>query len=377
MPTPLQVLLLTDNTDDAERMLSELRQSGFAPESKRIQSEAEYLSALDPEPALILADFDLAGLAGVRALELLQERSLDIPFILVSRSMGEERALDAMRAGADDCLRTDSLSRLGPSVLGALQRRAQRAARRARADRSLWECEEKFRMLAENSDDIVILTDLHGNQLFRNKAYYTDLGLAAGTDVAVDGLDRVHPEDRQSMQSGVSELLVRGESRSEYRIRHQDGRWLHHESRSLLIYDAAHLAGSVLTVVHDVTERKRSGQNEARLIAILEATPDFVSTAEPDGCISYINRAGRKMLGIGEAEDISGLSIEDMSPGWAIDIVQTEGVPFAIQNGVWAGETARLARDGREIPVSQVILAHPRNRGDYEWMGSGDYTRHG
>jgi PAS domain S-box-containing protein len=96
----------------------------------------------------------------------------------------------------------------------------------------------------------------------------------------------------------------------------------------------------------------------ARLTAILESTSDLVSTATPDGSLTYLNRAGRLMVGWDESDDISGKAIADLHPAWAYERIMQEGIPATLDTGTWRGETALIHRDGREIPVSQVIMAH-------------------
>jgi PAS domain S-box-containing protein len=116
--------------------------------------------------------------------------------------------------------------------------------------------------------------------------------------------------------------------------------------------------------------RRRSEARLARMAAILEETPDFVSTADLQRGLEFINRAGRRMLGIPEGEDVRGTRIPDFHPAWAYEIVAREGIPTALREGSWIGETALLARDGREIPVSQIILAHRNAAGDVEYLST-------
>lgn len=111
-------------------------------------------------------------------------------------------------------------------------------------------------------------------------------------------------------------------------------------------------------------------ETQKRLTAILEGTSDMVSSADTEGRVLYMNQAGRRLLGIGEFEDISGYQIPDFSPAWANDIILGQGIPTAIQTGIWSGETAMLHRDGREIPVSQVIIAHKSADGTLEYLST-------
>ncbi len=130
--------------------------------------------------------------------------------------------------------------------------------------------------------------------------------------------------------------------------------------------------------LHDVTERKRAEETQTRWSSILEATTDFVSTATPEGRILYHNEAARKILGIGEGEDISNRKIAAAHPAWASQVIFTEGIPTAIRDGAWSGETALINGDGQEVPISQVILAHKGQTGNVEFLSTiaRDITEH-
>ncbi|MHB9021172.1 MAG: EAL domain-containing protein [Halothiobacillus sp.] len=120
----------------------------------------------------------------------------------------------------------------------------------------------------------------------------------------------------------------------------------------------------------EIVERQRIQEDQARLVAIIEATPDLVGTASPDGRFFYLNQAGRKMLGYGDDEDISTERVEDRHPLWATELVQGEGIPQAIAHGIWSGETVFVRRDGHEIPVLQVIIAHKGPDGALKYLST-------
>ncbi len=105
-------------------------------------------------------------------------------------------------------------------------------------------------------------------------------------------------------------------------------------------------------------------EHQARLTAILDSTPDFVGSADVHGRNLFLNLAWRRLQGRGETEDVSALTIAECHPPWAAAIVLQQGMPEATRVGVWTGQTAVLAADGREIPVSQVILCHRDAKGD-------------
>jgi diguanylate cyclase (GGDEF)-like protein len=123
MPTKLNLLLLEDSPHDAELMLAVLEDAGFDLISRCVDSEAAYLRALEQPPEFILSDFSMPQFTARDALRLLQERGLEIPFIIVSGCIGEEMAVECMKAGATDYLMKDRLGRLGHAVSQALDRK--------------------------------------------------------------------------------------------------------------------------------------------------------------------------------------------------------------------------------------------------------------
>lgn len=125
----------------------------------------------------------------------------------------------------------------------------------------------------------------------------------------------------------------------------------------------------VLLTLSSAGALRRLAGARQRLIAILEATPDFVGMTDAEGRAVYVNGAGRRMTGIGDA-DIRGMTIADFHPSWATERVEREGIPTARREGVWGGETALAGPDDREIPVSQVVIAHRDPAGEVESLST-------
>src|SRR4051812_3506922 len=104
---PLRILIVEDRPSDAELIVDQLRQDGFEPEWQRVETEPEYLARLSPALDVILTDHSLPQFDSGRALKLLQEHELDVPFIIVSGSIGEDLAVAAMKRGVTDYLLKD------------------------------------------------------------------------------------------------------------------------------------------------------------------------------------------------------------------------------------------------------------------------------
>jgi len=137
------------------------------------------------------------------------------------------------------------------------------------------------------------------------------------------------------------------------------------------LLDAQDAIIGYLLIGTDNTARKQGEEAQLRLVAMLNATPDFVGIADAkDTHIIHINPAGRKMIGIGGEEDVTRLKIADFHPDWTNKLFRDEIIPSAIRDGLWTGECAFVNRDGREIPVMIVLLAHKSPTGEVEWFST-------
>jgi len=145
MSDAVRFLIIDDDPSDVELMLRELKREGLRPDWVRVQTEAEFLEQLDRAPEVILADSGLASFDSIAALDLLNRRGLDIPFLVVSGQTGENLAVEAMKRGACDYLLKDQLGRLGESVRRALEQK--------RVQRELRQSEERYRLVSEASSD--------------------------------------------------------------------------------------------------------------------------------------------------------------------------------------------------------------------------------
>ncbi|MCD4674815.1 MAG: PAS domain S-box protein, partial [Desulfobacula sp.] len=123
-----------------------------------------------------------------------------------------------------------------------------------------------------------------------------------------------------------------------------------------------------------VKERTRELEDaqaeQKRLITILESTSDIVMSVMPDATVTYINNAGRKMMGWSQNDDIRIKKISDLHPQWALNKIKNKGIPSAIAKNIWGGETAIIGADGKERPVSQVIMAHTLSNGKLDYLST-------
>ncbi|HEX5324546.1 MAG TPA: response regulator [Capsulimonadaceae bacterium] len=149
MSKPLHILFVEDSLDDVKLLLIELRQGGYAPVYKQVQTAEDMRDALAcGECEIVISDYRMPGFSGLDALAIVKETGQDIPFIIVSGTIGEVAAVEAMRAGAHDYVMKDNLTRLAPAIQRELQEASERKSRR------LAEAENE-RLLAEKAATVL------------------------------------------------------------------------------------------------------------------------------------------------------------------------------------------------------------------------------
>ena len=128
----LRVLIVEDNEDDATMLLEELRRGGFEVVHVRVQTAEDMRAALGEQTwDVVVSDYSMPQFTGLKALSVLQSTGVDVPLIIASGTIGEETAVEALRAGACDFLLKDRLARLIPAIEREIREAKGRHARRA------------------------------------------------------------------------------------------------------------------------------------------------------------------------------------------------------------------------------------------------------
>ena len=178
----------------------------------------------------------------------------------------------------------------------------------------------------------------------------------------------VHPGDVEHVTRIYGACVVAGEPYDiRYRLRLPDGRIKHVHVKGEFEREDGQLIRSVGMVV-DETDLVEAQRERDRLASVMETSTDIVSMADPQGRGFYFNRAGYAMLGLQPGQPLDCV-IPQVHPDWAARRVREEGIPVAIAEGRWLGETAVFNAQGREVPMSQLIMAHRGEDGevDYIW----------
>ena len=360
-PIPLRALLVEDSEDDALLLVNHLESAGFRTQWQLVASEADLRAALAGRTLdIVFSDYTMPGFRGDRALEVVRRHDADLPFIFVSGTLGEEAAVAAMRAGAQDYVMKHSLARLPTIVRRELEEtRARRERHRAEAEL------RKLSLAVEHTADSIFITDPDGRIEYVNPAFERLSGFkaheAVGHPASLVKYERNPPEYFQRMWA----VLLSGEVfRDTVVNRRKDGSLFYEEKTITPLADEAGRIAHFISTGRDVTDRVRSEEARARLTTILESTTDFVATADAEGRLLYLNRAGRHLLGMGEEADIAGLRLADCFSGWGAQHLLRDALPGAARDGVWEGENSLRGDPDADIPVSQVILAHRDGNGD-------------
>ena len=254
-----RVLVLDDSPADAELALAALASGGLdcVADTADGREAFERLFAADRYD-IVLADYSLPGYTGLDALAMIRAVDALFPFILVSGALGEERAVEALRAGANDFVLKENLGRLAPAVVRALEECRQRRAHQA-TQQALVLSERRFRAIVEDQTELILrmLPDL--TVTFVNGAYCRYFGRTPEQMLGKSLLEHVLPEEHVNARrflAGITQATPAFERDSRVKDGTGAERWMHWASRGL--FDARGTLAEIQAVGRDVTELKRA-----------------------------------------------------------------------------------------------------------------------
>jgi PAS domain S-box-containing protein len=250
---PVRLVLVEDSDDDAELVLQELRRSGFDVTVRRVQT-APALEASLAEPCdIVLCDYTMPQLDAPTALEIVRRFSADVPFIVVSGTVGEDTAVEVMRAGANDYLLKGNLTRLGPAVTREIRDGRARADQR-RTDVERQQAEASFRLIIESSPDLIVV-HREGRILYANPKTVGRLGWVDASALVGQPLSAIVMErDGRTVRAPANTESGRP-SPVEQRWRRRDGEAISVEVvQGEVVFEGA---GATVVLARDVTERNQ------------------------------------------------------------------------------------------------------------------------
>ncbi|MGH1364396.1 MAG: PAS domain S-box protein [Calditrichia bacterium] len=221
-----------------------------------------------------------------------------------------------------------------------------------------------YQSVVEHASDGILLFDEDGSCIDVNTRVCRTLGYTRGGLLALS-LEKLLAGSNLDAAAHLASIQAEKPLISEMHLACKDGSTVLVETSMRRLPENQYMA-----IVRDVTERSRSEEALQRFMAILEATTDFVSMINKDGYSLYINQAGRDMLGLSNEQDVLEKHFRDFHPPDVAEIIEKEGMPIAIKEGVWSNETVFMGPDNKEIPTLQVLIAHKSPDGEVEYFST-------
>ncbi len=267
MEIPLRVLIIEDSDRDVALEVRALEAAGYRVTYAVAASAAEMKAALAGQTFdIVISDHDLPQFDAPGALAILKQSGLDIPFIIVSGTIGEEAAVALVKAGAHDYIIKDRLSRLASAVEHALQDAEDRRERR-QAEKSLKESENKYRLLADNVNDVIFVLDMNLNYTYVSPSVKILRGYEPEEVMKQPAFETLTPSSRDLAMRTISEVmeLEKSEHREipisrtlQLEMRRKDGTTVWTEVKFSFIRDEDQRPVGILGVTRDITERKKA-----------------------------------------------------------------------------------------------------------------------
>lgn len=298
----IKILLVEDLPSDAEILWHELSRNGINFEKKHVENQKDYVYELMSfRPDLIISDYVLPQFDGMSALILKNELSPLTPFLLVTGSVNEEVAVECMKAGADDYVLKQNLSRLIPSIRSAMARKGVLMEKEA-AEKELRESEEKFRSIFENVQDLYYESALDGTLMEISPSI---LALSKGQykreDLIGMSMSELYsfPEERQLL---INKLREKG-SISDYEItlRNRDGSLVPCSVSAKLLFGSDGNPVKIIGSMRDISERKKSEealkQSYAFSESLLRTIPFGMDIVDEEGKILFLSDNFKRIFG--------------------------------------------------------------------------------
>lgn len=279
MNRAIRVLVVEDNLVDAELAIRELRRAGFDLNWKCVETEPAFLEQFHAGVDLVISDFEMPRFSGMRALELRNESGLDVPFILVSGTIGEDLAVEAMKRGASDYLMKDRLTRLGLAVQHALDECRLRGEKRE-AEAAVISSERHYRLLFESNPEPMWVYDLESRRFLAvNSAAVDHYGFTRDEFLAMTIKDIQLAEPLVALEADAEATSGGRVGPAERRHRKKDGTLIEVEISANDLEFAGRSARLVLA--SDVSARKRAEESLKLFRALMDHSLDSIEVVDP------------------------------------------------------------------------------------------------
>lgn len=367
--TPLRTLIIEDDENDALLLVDSLESGGYLVEWLRVDSEKNLVQAMKHHWDIVISDYSMPGFSGTRALQIFRSLETDVPFIFVSGTIGEDAAVAAMKAGAQDYVMKGNTKRLLPTV--ARELRETQIKKQGRHTQLML---QKLSQAINQTNDSVFITDKAGHIEYVNPAFERLTGYSSaevfGKQPDFFYFQNLSAATPSGVPSSVPKFWLTDEPREYYSTfsnRKKDGSIYFEERVITPIRDAEGAITHYVSTSRDITSKLMAEEGRRRLAEILEVTPDIVCVIHPTGKLWYLNSAGYRAFRIDPKEPIKGRNLADLFPASFQRLLQVV-LSEVLTQGIWTGETVLPTADNPEHPYSLVILAHHHNGGRIKYL---------
>lgn len=299
MEAELKILMVEDFPADAEFNIREIKKGGLNFVYTIVESKEDYIKALHEfNPDIILSDYSLPQFDGMKALALKHALSPLTPFILVTGSLNEETAVAAMKAGADDYIIKENITRLVPAIKSAIEKKANLREKEA-AQKALKESEERYRLILENSIDAILLTIPDGRTLSANRAACEMFGMSEHEIISLgrEGLvDITDPNLSKLLEERINTGRAKGELTF---IRKDKSKFTAEISASVFRDSNGELRTSM--IIRDISDRKLAERairkSELEFRSVWENSPSGMRISDENGILFKVNASFCKIFG--------------------------------------------------------------------------------
>ena len=347
----MHILHLEDSRDDAELIEGVIRQEWPDCRISLVANQDEYRRSLEGGGIdVIVSDYSIPGFDGLAALSLAQAHCPGKPFIFLSGTIGEERAVEALKRGATDYVIKDRPGRIIPSIRQALALRDE-ADRLRRVETVLREKEERFRQITENVTEYIALLDLQGVRVYVNPTY-RQLGDPAAL-AGRSAFDMIHPEDVAAFRSTFERTLRSGAGEAgEYRLAVPGVGVRHVEYQFTVVRDASRTISHVLLVGRDVTERKEAEARLQEQASLLDRARDAIIATDLEHRIAYWNTSAERLYGW-KAAEVFGRRLDQLDLGFEPARFATAR-ELVLARGEWRGDFRLRTKAGEWVLVEST-----------------------
>ena len=352
MTPVLRVLFVEDSAEDAELLLRELSKGGFSVKSVRVETAEEMHDAFERDCwDVVISDYVLPRFTGLQALDLMHDRGLDLPFIMVSGKVGEDVAVGAMKAGAHDYLVKGHLARLIPAIKRELSEYRIRIERK----RSTAEI-RSLKKAIEAMPLGVTMTDAEGFITYTNAAEATMHGYTV-TELLGQDVRMLAPPSTWKKLSLPQLKKGNGWSRESINVR-KDGSTFPVHIISNIVRNDEGAPVAIISTCEDISQRKNAEETLRKQLVAMETSIDGMAIIDAKGHFVYVNHAYAAMYGYGESDEILGHHWSMLYSRKEGKRIQREILRSLRQNGKWRGESCGKRCDGTSFPqeISLTVL---------------------